>query len=267
MKKILPLLAPLLILPCLTVQAQTSDFVELIPTPYLQTDLTMSAGLGIVSLPKYADDSKQYLQALPILNMQWKSGVFISTVSGFGYNFSADPSWQYGVRLGELAKQRQSALNQDNGPGNVGYTVEPGAFANYLIDQHFSLLSTASIGGGTNNQHNGSLINVGGRYTESVNAQNRVYAILSSTWANGHFMQNYYGVTAEQASTSNLPEYSSKAGIQKVKLAAGWDYAINQHWSLISGGSASEPYGAAKNSPLVAGKVQHVIYTAAYYRF
>ena len=192
------------------VSAQTSDFAELIPTPYLQKDLTAIAGLGIVTVPKYADGSKQEVLPLPVLDMQWKSGVFFSSLSGYGYNFSQNPSWQYGLRLGLIMNQRQSEKNDGNGPGNTRTNLAPGVFGNYLIDQHYAILTSLEAGGGINNQHDGILANAGVRYVNQLDATDRVFGILSTSWANLHYMQDYYGVSQAQAAEYAMPEYETR---------------------------------------------------------
>jgi len=251
----------------LNAQAQTSDFVELIPTPYLQKDLTAIAGVGIVSLPKYADGSKQEILPLPILDLEWKSGVFFSTVSGFGYNFSQNPSWQYGVRLGLLSNQDQSEKDSKTGPGNIPTDLSPALFGNYLIDQHFSVLSSVQTGAGLAKQHDGFLVSLGGRYIDVINENNRVYGILSTTWASWHYMEDYYGVTQQQAAQYNFPEFETQAGMLKIKLAAGWNMTINKQWSLITGGSLTHPLGDSATSPVASSKTQVLAYTGVYYKF
>lgn len=267
MHKILSVLISALCAIALNAHAQTSDFVELIPTPYLQKDLTATIGVGIVTLPKYADGSKQEILPLPVLDLEWKSGVFFSTVSGFGYNFSQNPSWQYGVRLGLLANQEQSANNRHSGPGNTPTELSPAIFDNYLIDQHFAVLTSVQTGAGLGKKHDGFLVSIGGRYTESLNDTNRIYATLSTTWASLHYMEDYYGVTQQQAAESSFPAYQSKAGTLKVKLAAGWTMSLNQQWSLLTGGSLTHPLGASASSPLSSSKTQLIAYTALYYKF
>ena len=249
------------------VSAQTSDFAELIPTPYLQKDLTAIAGLGIVTVPKYADGSKQEVLPLPVLDMQWKSGVFFSSLSGYGYNFSQNPSWQYGLRLGLIMNQRQSEKNDGNGPGNTRTNLAPGVFGNYLIDQHYTVLTSLEAGGGIDKQHDGILASVGLRYVDQLDAGNRIYGIVSTTWANLHYMQDYYGVSQAQAAEYNMPEYETKAGILKIKLSSGWNHVIDQRWSLLTGAALTKPLGGESSSPLSSSKIQVVAYTAVYYKF
>jgi len=252
---------------CFSAQAQTSDFVELIPAPYLQKDLTASAGLGIVTLPKYADGSKQEILPLPLLDLEWKSGVFFSTISGFGYNFSQNPGWQYGVRLGLITNQEQSAHNKDNGPGNTPTDLQPGGFANYLVDQHVAVLGSLYSGGGSGRLRDGIVASVGLRYTDQLNADNRLYAVLSTSWANLHYMQAYYGVSAQQSVEYNMPEYETKAGMLKIKLTGGWTTVLNKNWSVLTGGSLTHPLGDAGSSPLASSKTQVIAYTALFYKF
>lgn len=264
MKKILTLLMFAFI--C-NAQAQTTDFAELIPSTHLQKDLTASIGLGIVSVPKYTDSSKQQIRPLPILDLQWKSGVFFSTVSGLGIDLSSNPSWQYGVRLGLIANQEQSANNRDNGPGNTSTNLAPGIFANYLLDKHFSILTALTTGAGNGKHPEGFTASVGGRVVHRINNQHSVYGILGTTWASDKYMQDYYGVTTQQAMDYPFPAYETSAGMLKVKLSVGWNWAMNKNWSIITGGALVHPLGDARTSPLSSDKNQYVAYSAAYYRF
>jgi len=204
---------------------------------------------------------------LPVLDLEWKSGVFFSSVSGYGYNFSHNPNWQYGVRLGLIMAQEQSATNKDTGPGNTRTNLAPGVFGNYLIDGHYAVLAAITSGGGTGKQHDGTLVSIGGRYIYQPDFDNRYYAIVSTSWANLHYMQDYYGVSQAQAAEYNMPEYETSAGMLKVKLAFGWNHVIDQKWSILTGASLTEPLGAASSSPLSSSKVQAVAYTAVYYKF
>ncbi|MET3105744.1 outer membrane protein [Oxalobacteraceae bacterium GrIS 1.18] len=267
MKNLFNFLMPALCAFALNAQAQTSDFVELIPSPYLQKDLTASAGLGIVTLPKYADGSEQKISPLPFLDLEWKSGVFFSTVSGFGFNFSQNPSWQYGVRLGLIAYQEQSAKNRDNGPGNTPTDLAPAVFGNYLIDQHFTVLSSIQAGAGVRRESQAFWVSLGGRYVDRLDASNRIYGVLSTSWASLHYMQDYYGVNQMQAADYKFSEYDARAGMLKLKLAVGVDTVLNQNWSLLTGLSLTHPLGAAASSPLSSNKTQVLAYSALYYRF
>ena len=267
MKNPLPILPILLALLAFDAHAQTSEFVETIPSPYLRTDLTLSMGLGVASTLKYVGSSEREVLPLPILAMQWKSGVFFGTTSGFGYDFSADPTLQYGVRLGLEAYQAQSPSNQNEGPGNTMTDLEPGLFANYLADPHVTLMSALSSGAGTGTEHNGIEASFGVRTTAALTDQQRVFFTLGTTWASQHYMQSYYGVTAQQAAQSGFSGYSPSAGIKDIKADSSWHWNVDPHWSVVIGGSVSQPMNAAAHSPLVINQRKLIAYSATYYRF
>ncbi len=248
-------------------QAQTSDFAELIPTPMLQKDLTAYAGAGIVTLPKYADGSKQEVLPLPILDLEWKSGVFFGTQTGYGYNFSQSPGFQYGVRIGLIMDQQQSAKNDGNGPGNTRTDVSPSAFWNMWISREFTILTAVNSGGGIGKQHDGTTVSAGLRYWDKIGETDRIKAILSTSWANLHYMQDYYGVSQEQSVEYDVPEWNAKAGMLNTKASVTWYHPLNAKWTLVAGGWVTHPYGAAADSPLTSSKNLVTAYTGAYYAF
>jgi outer membrane scaffolding protein for murein synthesis (MipA/OmpV family) len=163
--------------------------------------------------------------------------------------------------------QEQSATNKNSGPGNTRTNLAPGVFGNYLVDGHYAILTAITSGGGIGKQHDGTLVSIGGRYIYQPDFDNRYYAIVSTTWANLHYMQDYYGVSQAQAAEYNMPEYETSAGMLKVKLAFGWNHVIDKKWSVLTGGSLTQPLGAASSSPLSSDKIQVVAYTAVYYKF
>lgn len=248
-------------------QAQTSDFVELIPTPMLQKDLTAYVGAGIVNLPKYADGSKQEFLPLPILDLEWKSGVFFGSQTGYGYNFSQSPGFQYGVRIGLIMDQQQSAKNNANGPGNTRTDVSPSAFWNMWISHELTILTAVNSGGGINKQHDGTTVSAGIRYFDQIGELDRVKAILSATWANQHYMQDYYGVSSQQSAEFNVPEWSASAGMMNAKVSFTWYHKLNAKWTAVTGGWITHPYGAASDSPLTSDKNLVTVFTGAYYAF
>ncbi len=264
MKKLFP---ALLTGVALCAQAQTSDFVQTTPVPYLQQDLTASLGLGLASTLKYVSSSERTIRPLPVIDMQWQSGIFFSSISGFGIDFGRDGTWQYGARLGLESYQAQSASNQNDGPGNTITDIEPGVFANYLINQHITLLSSLSSGAGTGTEHDGIQASLGLRGTTTLTDRQRLVATLGTTWASQHYMQSYFGVTTIQANTSGFAVYTPEAGIKDIKLSLGWNWAIDKKWSLAAGGSVSHPMNAAATSPLVLDQNNIVGYVATYYNF
>ncbi|MCU6433765.1 MipA/OmpV family protein [Undibacterium sp. Jales W-56] len=262
MKKFLPLL---LVCASLAANAQTSEYAQLVPSPYLPKDVNFSLGAAAYSAARYTGSDERRLAAYPLLDAQWRNGAFASTISGFGYNFSKDPNLQYGLRMTVEAARDESRSDRLHGLGDVGAAIEPGAFLNYIVNQNYSLTSSVRYGSGVD--HNGLQLSLGGRATTSLNTQHRLSASFGANWANAAFAQSYFGVNAAQSAASGYTQYTPSAGLTDVKVGATWNWSIDSNWSLTTGASVKYLTGDASRSPFVFQKTPVTIFSAASYRF
>ena len=246
-------------------QAQTSQFVQLVPTTYLPKDVNFSLGAVALSMPKYTGADDRRLAAYPMFDAQWKNGAFFSAVSGLGYNFSKDPSVQYGLRLSLEAARDESRSGKLRGLGDVNTAIETGGFFNYNIHQNYSLASSIRYGSGTD--HNGLQVSFGGRATTLLSPQHRLSASIGANWANTAYMQSYFGVSPSQSAISGYAQYTPSSGISDIKLGATWHWSIDSNWSLTTGASVTRLNGDAGRSPFVFQKNPVTIFSAATYRF
>ena len=90
---------------------------------------------------------------------------------------------------------------------------------------------------------------------------------LSTTLVNAAYMQSHFGVTAEQAQTSQNPAYSAGAGVRDVRTSASVTYFINSEWTVTGGLSLASLQGDAKNSPIVRERTPLSGLAALSYRF
>ncbi|HEX8609801.1 MAG TPA: MipA/OmpV family protein [Telluria sp.] len=78
----------------------------------------MYVGLGAVSAPRYQGSGEHRVTALPLVQVEWSNGVFISGMSA-GLHLSSNPVFEYGPMLSLLAR-RSSAGSQDAVGNPVG---------------------------------------------------------------------------------------------------------------------------------------------------
>jgi outer membrane protein len=264
-KKMKKYLALALLFGTFTAHAQVLDFAQLTPTPYIQGNVNFSLGAVVISAPKYSGSDERRISAYPAFDAQWKNGVFFSAISGLGYNFSKDPSLQYGVRMTAESGRDETKSAKLKGLGDIDTTVEPGAFFNYYINPTYAVLSSLRYGSGLD--HNGAQMSLGARYFRPINAQHRFSALFSVNWANGTYMQSYYGVNAQQAATSGYSQYTAGAGLTDMKIGANWHWSIDTNWTLITGTSVKHLLGDAANSPFVFQKTPVTVFSSASYKF
>ncbi|MBC3870166.1 MipA/OmpV family protein [Undibacterium oligocarboniphilum] len=259
------LLGILLLAGAVTAQAQTADFVQIVPEYYLPKDVNFSLGAAALYLPKYKGSDEHRVTAYPLFDGQWKNGAFFSAVNGLGYNFSKIQGLQYGLRMSLEAARDESRSTKLHGLGDVNTALEPGAFLNYSFTPNYSLLSSLRYGSGID--HNGLQISLGGRISTALNSQHRLSATIGANWANSAYQQSYFGVTPQQSLASGYAQYTPTAGLTDIRLHASWHWNIDTNWSLTTGASISRLSGDAAKSPFVFDRTPVTVYSAASYRF
>ena len=73
----------------------------------------------------------------------------------------------------------------------------------------------------------------------------------SATWADGDYMQSYFGVSDHQAARSGYGRFDAGSGIADVGLDARLNWAFTDHWLLFGSVGYSRLTGDAADSPLV----------------
>jgi outer membrane scaffolding protein for murein synthesis (MipA/OmpV family) len=248
----------------------------------------MYAGLGVVSAPRYEGADSRKTRALPVLQVQWSNGIFVSGMSA-GMHLSASPTVEYGPLL--TVHPRRDEEGAGGGVGGVeGSTLAPtsvrtfagknrlagmdeirtrpeaGAFFNYYLSPEWRL--TSSVLAGAGNDRNGVRGEIGiQRLALQLAPHHTVSVTAAASFANRAYQQSYFGVTAHQAYASGNPEYHPEGGIKDVRLGARWNWALSPSWILTSSVQASRLAGDARRSPLVERPTNVTVSTAFAYRF
>ncbi len=74
----------------------------------------MYVGLGAVSAPRYQGSGEHRVTALPLLQVEWSNGVFISGMSA-GLHLSSNPVLEYGPMLAVLARRSHKGSHDASG--------------------------------------------------------------------------------------------------------------------------------------------------------
>ena len=203
---------------------------------------------SVASNADYSGGDGPRASVMPSIEYQWANGWFAGTNRGVGYNFSKNPTLQYGLGLGLDLGRKESATGALAGMGSIDSQLELGAFANYALTRDLRLTSVLRYGSGESRQ--GATANLGVNYSLDLAPQWRLGLGASATWANAQYMQSYYGVTATQAQQSGHAEYSPTSGISEVSTSLNLSYQVTPKIVLTGGLRASNLVGDAKNSPV-----------------
>jgi MipA family protein len=70
-------------------------------------------------------------------------------------------------------------------------------------------------------------------------------------WGNASYVQSHFGVTAEQAASSDFSVWSPRAQVHSARLVAQAAYALTPRWLVVGTISGDRLLGAAGDSPIV----------------
>lgn len=274
---------------CATTWAQTPA-----TNPMPDGSRDMYVGLGVQSAPRWEGTGSRKVSALPVLQVQWSNGLFISGMSA-GMHLSDDPTFEYGPLLAvQPGRDRTGTGQSADGVGSVGSTLigpvpEPlarhnlrgtdldgmdkigarlsgGVFANYYLTPQWRATSSVLYGAG--NDHDGARLDLGvQRLALDLGARHHVSLSAGVTVVNRNYNRTYFGVTLAEAARSRFAYYQSGGGLEDAHVGARWNWTLSPSWMLTSNLQARRLLGSAAHSPLVERPANLTVSTAIAYRF
>lgn len=105
------------------------------------------------------------------------------------------------------------------------------------------------------------------RYEYQITPQTELQFAAGFNVANSTHMRSYYGVPASAAgTTSNLPAFDARGGLQSTSLGVELKTALTDHWVLSGGLSFNQLRGDARRSPLALKPNNYSVYVGLAYR-
>jgi outer membrane scaffolding protein for murein synthesis (MipA/OmpV family) len=254
----------------------------------------MYVGLGVQSAPRWDGTGSRKVSALPVLQVQWSNGLFISGMSA-GMHLSDSPTFEYGPLLAVQPGRDESGTGRSvDGVGTVGTSLigpvpdpidkrnmvatrlegmdeigarlQGGMFANYYLTPQWRLTSSVLYGAG--NDHDGARLDLGvQRLAIELGSQHRVSMSAGVSVVNRNYNQTYFGVTREEAARSRFSYYEAGGGLQEARVGVRWNWALSPSWMLTSNLQVKGLLGNAAKSPLVERSTNMTVSTAFAYRF
>jgi outer membrane scaffolding protein for murein synthesis (MipA/OmpV family) len=253
----------------------------------------MYAGLGLQSAARYEGSGSRRVSALPVLQVQWSNGIFVSGMSA-GMHLSSSPTVEYGPLLAIQPGRDESGtgLGADgvgasglNGiapaaPGEkamiltgrlagmdeIGARLQVGAFYNTYLNPQWRLTSSLLVGAGRD--HDGARLDLGvQRLAFVAGERHRVSLSAGLGLVNRQYNESYFGVTMAESMRSRFAAYQPGGGLQHVHAGARWNWVLSPSWMLTSNLQAKRLLGDAGKSPLTERSTNVTVSTALAYRF
>jgi len=209
----------------------------------------VTIGAGAQADPRYPGADDLSIGPMPIVGFR-REGVPIPLEA-------PDEGWGFGVlgrespvNIGPAIQFQGRRREQDVGAavGNVGFTVEAGAFVHAFLGDNFRLRAEGRKGLGGHEGWVGDLgadffTRSGDRYIFSIGPRVRL--------ADDNYMDAYYGVTPAVAAATGLQAYDPGGGIHAVGATAGLRHHFGA-WGVHTYVRYDRLVGDAADSPIVA---------------
>jgi outer membrane protein len=209
----------------------------------------LSIGAGAQVFPEYPGAEDVGIFPMPIIDLRREGDplTFEAPDEGWGFGVLGDDSaFDFGPAVVFQQKRREEDVGA--AVGDVGFTVEVGAFAELFLGDNFRLRAEGRHGLGG---HEGWVGDLGAdlvlrdrdNYVFSIGPRARI--------ADDNYHDAYFSVTPAVAAATGLPAYDAGSGFHAVGAVAGLKYMLDRNWGIYGYAGYDRLIGGAADSPIV----------------
>ena len=222
--------------------------------------LRVAVGAGFGVTPRFEGSDHYRPRIAPAVHLAY--GPVFFGIGGLGVNLYRDSRWRFGANLSLGRGRKESDDQRLQGLGDVDRTVLAGLFAVY---SGRSVLARAHVATDIGGKGHGTVVrlDVFGRFPGGERLA--FFAGPGLTWADRRHMQTFFGVSADQAARSGLPEFTANAGVDSLRLSAGAAYRAAPRWRIVGIYSLARLQGDAAASPIIETRTQNSFFVSAIY--
>lgn len=237
----------------------------------------VSLGLGVGVAPVYEGSTHYLPSPIPMLAISWRDTVSLG-IDGLslyhktgGVRYGAGLTYDPGRKEdGKNIFGMSSGDHRLEGLGDIKAAFGVKAFASYDVHpfQHIPLVVVdASVTKLLGSSNDGVLVQGGLAMPFQLGQDWRLTPKVSTTWANNQYMEDYFGVTPEQAARSWFSTYKAKAGMKDASIGLNVKYSITKNWFVTGDGRVKILLSDAASSPISATNIDARIVTLVGYHF
>ena len=237
----------------------------------------VSLGLGIGVAPVYEGSTHYLPSPIPMLAISWRNTVSLG-IDGLslyhktgGFRYGAGLTYDPGRKEdGKNIFGMSSGDHRLEGLGDIKAAFGVKAFASYDVhpfQQIPLVVLDASVTKLLGSSNDGVLVRGGLAMPFQLGQNWRLTPKVSTTWANNQYMEDYFGVTPEQAARSQFSTYKAKAGMKDASIGLNVKYSITKNWFVTGDGRVKKLLSDAASSPISATNIDARIVTLVGYHF
>ncbi len=224
-----------------------------------------SVGMGVAAIPRYEGDDHARFVPSPAFDLRYRDIAFLSAGDGLGVNLLRGDTYRAGIAVGYDTGRNPHITERTQGLGNINAAPEPRLYAEAA---YLPIVFTAdlrkAIGG-----HEGVIGDLGAYAPVVATDALVVFVGPSLTFANGTYMEHYFGIDETQAlgSVEHLPFYTATGGMKNATIGVNAIYYFTDHWFVDCDAAYERLVGSAAASPIVTSKDQLALSAILGYQF
>ena len=235
------------------------------PAPW---DISLAAGAAMQ--PTFPGSDRYRVSPVPLVIIRWRdtASLGVEGLSLYWHHDNLRIGGGVNYDGGRLDHESDGLLssgdNRLKGLGDINSAVGLRAFLSYKWGPvYFDTSVTKYLG----SQNKGLLANFGVSAPVAIGKQFVLRPHLGSAWADGNYMQTYFGVNALQASRSAFAPYSTGSGIRGINGGLTIVYRLSQHWFWGADVTATRYLNGAARSPITISDTNTTVASVIGYHF
>ena len=209
----------------------------------------VSIGGGIDLTPKFPGSDEVGIGPLPYFDIRREGAplTFEAPDEGIGMGVVGDDD---GFSVGPTVRFQGKRQEEDVGApvGDVGFTVEVGAFAQAFLAENVRIRGEARKGLGGHEGWTGDL-------SADFIVRDRDTYVLSvgprARWADDDYHDAYFGVTPAVSAATGLAPFAPGGGFHSVGVVAGITHMLGRNFGIYAHAGYDRLIGDAADSPIV----------------
>ena len=230
----------------------------------------VSLGVAGMWRPTFEGSDRSRFRPLPLATFKWRDtisfgeGGLSAQWHGRHLRVGGGLTFDPGRKDHSTGGIFDSGDDRLRGLGNINFALGLRGFAEYRLGPLALELSGTKFTGGRNS---GILGNIGLSLALPLTPKLVLIPNVRASWADGTYMQTYFGVTAPQAAASIFPAFNAGAGLKDVRGGATLIYSLNRHWYVGGNASVARLMTSAARSPISIQDTNVTAMTMIGYRF